>query len=251
MVDQTPTLPAIEPSAGTDAQAWASSVQQARSAGLLTDQAYARYGPALERAFTTSAPVQLAPEQRTARMEELRQGRIAGTVTDREFREFEALAAVEKYSATALTVDERLQGQIGEIMAPAKPHEYDLTYPATIPRDEAMVDFDSGIREAFVAAGIPKHLGGPIFEAADRLAHNLAKAPPEVRQQHIAETTAKLHARWGNEFKARVDAVDELVAIACAQSPGLAEIIDEAPYILADESIWLHLDTIAQHRKRA
>jgi hypothetical protein len=145
-------------------------------------------------------------------------------------------------------MEQRFEQQRNEMMAPAQPHEYQISYPPAVVRDDAFIAFDSEVRNAFSAAGIPKHLGEPIFEAADRLSYELADAPQEIRQQRIEQTSAKLREMWGDQFRARLDAVDQIIAEAASHSETLGEIIDESPWLLADPAIWEFCDRVAQHR---
>ena len=243
------TLPPLEPAAGADPLAWAQNVQQRRAAGQLSDSAYAHYAPGLEKAFTSAAaPAQRTPEQSSARMEELRQLRIAGKCTDAQWREFEALASGGQAPQSALSIDQQLEAQIDQMMSGAQPHEYAWSYPPGFEHDDATLAFDSSVRTAFAAAGVPRHLAAPIFEGVDRVVSSLSGAPPEAQRATIGATTEQLRQRWGSDFAARIDAIDELVATATAASPQLAELFDANPWMLADVGVMLHLDTIARHR---
>lgn len=218
------------------------------------------------------APVQVTPEQE---LSQLRLDRASGKITDYEwnnakFARFEQLSnsqhapadaeanvsngqAPREVSGMPLTIDQKLEVEIDAYMLPAKPQEYSLGYEPGFQHDEFSLKFDADIRAGFSEAGIPKHLADPIFQASDRVYAEMQHAPPEEQQQRVASTVSALQSRWGDQFDSRRTAVIETLLKASTKSEQIGRIIDEAPWMLADESIWVHLDTVAQHqaRKRA
>jgi hypothetical protein len=203
----------------------------------------------------TSTPAD-ANQARTA-LDALRQQRLDGLVGEVQYlarSDFLArLANGEQASApdlTARTSEEQLHAAFEQAMAPAKPDEYQFTWTEAV-QDEFGQAFDAELRTAFSAAGIPKELGGSLFQAIDQHASRIVDGTPDQQQSAINVTAGLLRQRFGDQFNARIDAIDEIVAIATATSAALAELMDERPWLLADLEVMLTLDAIAQHRVRS
>lgn len=204
----------------------------------------------------TSTPA--TPEAAQASLDSLRNDRIAGRVDQNRYLDrveyLQRVIAGEKVQAIdpyCVTTEQRLERQYSEMMKPAAGHEYEFAYEPGFEHTPQTLAIDRELREAFAGAGIPKHLGGPLFGVIESTSKRFADADEATRQSQIHHVTSQLQSLWGDKFKDRLDAVDELVCDLASRSSAVGELLDESPWFLADVSAMAWLDTIAQHKKRA
>lgn len=219
----------------------------------------ARFEQLAQASASSNESPAITQELARTKLVELRDRRLAGSVSDRDFAtEMVRLGPIaageppDSLQAPSLSIEENLLREVDALMAGAQPHEYLLPPFHAEPTGES-VQWDNDMRSAMSAAEIPKHLGGPIFESINNVAGRLANASPSDRDAAIQSTAMQLHASWGDQFDKRLDAIDELIFTATEKHPRFAEIIYSAPWLLADPALLTHLDTVAQHRvnKRA
>lgn len=230
-----------------------------RAAGKIDDYSWRngmqqRFEQLAQQSAAGPAPSSLSQQQAQSQLDTLRARRIAGEVGEREYfaqmEQLGPLAAGEQPMAPQpqLTIEQQLRAGIDKQMAGAKPYEYQFESSPGHQMDDDALAWDTEVRSAFTAMGIPKHLGGPIHEAVNRVFGELGRASPEQKTARISQTTEVLRQRWGAEFEQRRDAVDDLIYQATEKHPAVAQAIYSAPWLLADVAVWHWLDTVAQHR---
>jgi len=99
-------------------------------------------------------------------------------------------------------------------------------------------------------AGIPKHLGAPIFAAVDSLAGKFANASPQAVEAHVGSVSYQLRQAWGSEHAVRAQAVADLIAQMAEKHPRIGQLVDAAPWLLADVGIAQALWNVIEHRTR-
>ncbi len=229
-----------------------------RAAGKIDDWSWrngqqARFEALAEQSVAGTAAPSLSQQQAQTQLDTLRAQRAAGTVSDQDFwtqmEQLGPLAAGEQPGAPQpqLTIEQQLEAQIDEQMAGARPQDYQFESSSGHQMTDEDLAFDSEVRAAFSDMQIPKHLGGPIFEAIDQVGQQLRDATPGERGAKIAEVIGALKQQWGDDFYARRDAIDERLASAAAKHPKVDELLYGCPWLLADIRVWQWLDLVAQH----
>jgi len=180
-------------------------------------------------------------------LEQLRSERIANRVTDSDFsRRSEYLLRVEAgedVEAPTLypTKEQQLEQGRDEAMAGANPAEYQLTYPPLFRLEGETLEFDTELRQFLSDAKVPAHLGAPIVERVESTIKRLGEMSPDDRDFQVEQFCGKLRERWGTDYKARTDAIADLLATASAKHERIGELIDAAPWLIADVAVaeWL------------
>lgn len=242
--------PSPAPTAAAELQA----ARDARIAGRMNERDYfaivERLGPQTEVAPQAPAP---PAAEAQARVQALRQQRIEGKVSDFEFhRQMATLgpAAASETAPATLTMSDEFERQRDEIMAGARPQDYQFAYPPGADVKGEVLEFDSAIRSAMSDAGIPKHLGAPIFAAVDSLAGKFANASPQAVEAHVGSVSYQLRQAWGSEHAVRAQAVADLIAQMAEKHPRIGQLVDAAPWLLADVGIAQAPWNVIEHRTR-
>lgn len=221
-----------------------------------TQAAVAQQGPASVASAPAQGSVSPTPDQARASLEQLRADRLEGKVTDRDFFErsdyLARLAHGEQNVAPPptrfehMTPQEQEQHLVDEAMQPAQADEYDLP-GATSSRD---LEVKSRFREAMADIGLPKQYGAFFYEQVDNHLQRFAMASPEAIDAHIASSTSKLQAQWGDQYEARIVAVSDLLDDVAQGNPFVARLLDHAPYVFADPWIMHTLWLVDERKKR-
>jgi hypothetical protein len=214
--------------------------------------------------FTPPQPVDqvVAREAAPAALEQLRADRLNGKLgQDAYLQRSEylhgVLAAEPGAAAPAppkafATQDEQLEQSYANHMQAPKPEHYaNLPQAKAFEGDEALA-FDTAVRNCFHRGGIPAHLAPSILEGVIKNFDTLAGADESARAAALSASQAKLREYWGQDFDARLNQVDELVADMVEASPELGDMYDRAPWLFAaDPAVMEYLDRVAQHRAGA
>ncbi|MEX0734558.1 MAG: hypothetical protein WD944_06500 [Steroidobacteraceae bacterium] len=205
---------------------------------------------AVDRHALLEAPA--TRETAPATLEQLRTERIAGRVTDSDFfPRMDYLARVKAGEDVQVpnlhpTMEQKFAQQHDELMRPGQPHEFRLERdPALPPLDEAGLEHDAEIREALSAAQIPPRLASTLMERVDHVAKIMGDLSPDDREIKAGAMRADLQQKWGADYKANVELVSDFVARAAEKSPLLGDILDHAPFLLADTYLAESLLSIA------
>jgi hypothetical protein len=228
-------------------------IRRDRISGAISDADWrngkaARFEQLAAAGSPTETPATIPDEQRLALMTDMRQRRIDGKCSDAEWAGFAELAEGRMPpQPMPQTLEQQLVGDVSQ----PDPNAYTFAHhPHFNPTPESMA-LDAQMRGAFSAAAVPVSFGNAIYEAADRTMQQLEHASPEARQARLGEVRAQLQRVWGTDYDARLDAIDELVAVITAHSDELAEYVDSYPWMFADIGVMNWLDQVAQQRRRA
>jgi hypothetical protein len=218
--------------------------------------------------MSTPNPLQAAPaaipanpQEARAQLDAHKLARVNGTFvgTDAEwFERSEYLARlvqgeqVAPPPAAPLTMQDKLDAQYDELMKPpALGERYNFAPPPpgdTTPPEE-IADVQVKAAEALRAAGIPTHLGGPIYDGIDAMARRFADASESDIQTQLSVTQGQLSTLWGEQAKARIDAITEFLVVKSQGSRLLADILDHMPFtIYGNSAVMEYLDRVVQHR---
>jgi hypothetical protein len=108
--------------------------------------------------------------------------------------------------------------------------------------------FDGAARAWLLEAGFDGSTGTSLAARADELSRKAANwgetEIAQLRQASIA-TLRKIH---GDTLEAKLDLVDNMIDEVEAKHPGLGEVLDLNPYLLADSQIVHHLIEAAEAR---
>lgn len=209
--------------------------------------------------LSTAAPAPQpipTPEQARAELEQLRVSRVNGQVTQRDYLErSDFLARIAHGEQGVERPPERLEylppeeqeaRLIDEVMQPGRPEQYQIP-PLSSSTDEK---FEAVMRDAMATAGIPARLGGTLAGQVDRLLSQFSKADPDAVIKHYQATGERLRQDWGDQYSARVQAVNDLLADVAEQNPLVANLLDRRPFAFSDPWIMQTLWMVADHRNR-
>ncbi len=231
-----------------------SAARQARIDGTMNER---DFHAVMERAGTQLNPGDSASDLKNAGMtaeviHQLKHQRIAGAISELEYhRQMAQLGPLMTGEAVPPQGNaDPFERQIDEVMASAKPEDYHFSYATGSPSTPEALALDTDIRSAMSETGIPKQLGGPIVDAVKQVALHLEQATPAARDVHVEAFQSEMRKQWGADFDSRRDAVSALVAEMAEKRPGVAELIDSAPWLIADVRVANYLWTVAEHRAR-
>ena len=109
--------------------------------------------------------------------------------------------------------------------------------------DEARA-FDTELRNTLHENGVPQRFAGYWYDTVERLAKRFEGASQTDIKAHVASVRAELESRWGADFRAKIDAIDEFVT----GLPGpVGDLLIDAPWLLADPLVMLQLDDFVQY----
>jgi hypothetical protein len=224
--------------------------------------------PTMESDQAYSAPIALdqvvTREAAPAALEQLRADRASGRMTQGDyFTRLDYLHAVIDSDPTHAapnppkgveTMEERFERDYAEHMA--APDDGAGYGSLIVPRVESFSDddnsaFDAGVRSVFVRGGIPQHLATPLVEQLAKTIEGVAGSDETTRQAQLATSGAKLREMWGDEYDARLDRVNALLADMVEGDAYVREVADSVPGLFhANPVVMDYLDRVASHRSR-
>lgn len=190
-----------------------------------------------------------SPQEAQAALDTLRNERLAGRVDQTHYLEraeyLQRVIAGEQIAAPNPfpTLEERLERQYEESMEPpADLHGYQLSL------GEDGLAAHTAIATAFKAAGIPAMHARVIVDEANRLTRqfkSLEEARPQVDRVH-----SLLRERWGADFDARRQRIDELLDAMADADPRVEQLIESHPWMIAGSAMAMDLlDRVVQYRE--
>jgi hypothetical protein len=206
--------------------------------------------PVLDQVVTRDA----AP----AELEKLRADRFNGRVTEDHFhKRGDYLRSVLDGAPTDAppappraveTMDERFARDYAEFMTAPTPERYSGLPSATVFGDSANA-FDARMTHVLARGHIPQHLASPLLESTYRAYGELSTAGKGGVEAKLSSVKRELEALWGDDAKARIERVHDLVAAMVEGDEEIADFFDRAPWFFYTSVHSMEfLDRVASHR---
>jgi hypothetical protein len=217
--------------------------------------------PAAAPSFPDLTSTPASPDAARAALDSLRNERLANRLSQDQYLSrseyLQRVIAGEKIAAVdphAITQEQRFTQQYDELMQPPGPgvrYNFGSPPPGDTTPKEDLDAINVKAAEALRAAGIPAHLGGPIYDSIDAMARKFADASESDIQLQLSSTKGRLQSLWGDQSTARIDAISNFLVEKANASAFLGEILDHTPWaIFGDPVVMEYLDRVVQHRAR-